>query len=395
MGSSLVLLVTLLVAAPLRAEEALTLERLSALAQAANPALKAAEQQARASEQAARQAAIYPNPTLTYDYAVEKTVGLSEDFELPGKRRSRLETGRRGADLARAKYVQARAELQADVEEAYYQLLLARQRADYLKRQAQTLLKMQAQVGQRYQPGLKNSVDTVRIDLEAAGVQKATRQAAADEEIAVAALKMILLRPATAALEVQGSLETSFPSLTIERLQEAAEQSPALESARKALDLKDAELSFARKAWLPDLKAGPNYSRGTGDERLIGFNVGLPLPLWNLNQRAVAASQASRDAAQFEASGAQALLAQDLHRELSAYQAAQEQVKLFRGGLLDQAAQVMVQAQSAYKQGLIGLTDFLDVLRTSLQAKDDYAQALWESHRSLAEIERRLGRSLE
>lgn len=395
MGSSLFFLAALLAAAPLRAEEALTLERLSALAQAANPALKAAEQQARASEQAAKQAAIYPNPTLTYDHAVEKTVGLSEDFELPGKRRSRLETSRREADLSRAKYAQARAELRADVEEAYYQLLFARQRADYLKRQAQTLLKMQAQVGQRYQPGLKNSVDTVRIDLEAAGVQKAARQAAADEEVAVAALNTLLLRPATAALEVQGSLETPFPSLTIERLQEAAEQSPALESARKALGLKDAELSFARKAWLPDIKAGPNYSRGTGDERLIGFNVGLPLPLWNLNQRAVDASQASRDAARFEASGAQALLAQDLHRQWSAYQAAQEQVKLFRGGLLDQAAQVMVQAQSAYKQGLISLTDFLDVLRTSLQAKDDYAQALWESHRSLAEIERRLGRSLE
>ncbi|MDE2039597.1 MAG: TolC family protein [Elusimicrobia bacterium] len=395
MGRALVLAAALFTAAPLRAEEALTLAQLSELVEAVNPALKAAEQQARAADATASQAALYPNPTLTYDYAVEKTVGLSQDFELPGKRHSRLETGHREADLSRAKYAQVRADLKADVEEAYYQLLLARQRADLLKRQAQTLSKMQAQVGQRYQPGLKNSVDTVRIDLEAAGVQKASRQAAAEEEIAIAALNTLLLRPATASLEIQGSLETSFPQLTLERLQDAAGQSPALVSAQKAMDLKSAELSFARKAWLPDIKAGPNYSRGSGDERLIGFNVGVPLPLWNRNQRAVAASQSSRDAAQFEASGVQAIVAQDLHRQLRAYQAAQEQVRTFQAGLLDQAAQVMVQAQSAYKQGLINLTDFLDVLRTSLQAKDDYAQALWESHRSLAEIERRLGRPLE
>lgn len=391
----LALAATLLAAAPSRAEEALTLARLSELAEVVNPALKASEQQARAADAAAGQTALYPNPTLTYDYAVEKTIGLSQDFELPGKRRSRLEAGRREADLARAKYTQVRADLKADVEEAYYQLLLARQRADLLKRQTQTLSKLQAQVGQRYQPGLKNSVDTVRIDLEAAGVRKASLQAAAEEEIAIAALNTLLLRPATASLEIQGSLETSFPQLSLERLQDAADQSPVIVSARRATDLRSAELSFARKAWLPDIKAGPNYSRGTGDERLIGFNVGVPIPLWNLNQRAVAASEASRDATQFEASGVHAALAQDLHRKLREYQAAQEQVKTFQGGLLDQAAQVMVQAQSAYKQGLINLTDFLDVLRTSLQAKDDYAQALWESHRNLAEIERRLGRSLE
>ena len=75
---------------------------------------------------------------------------------------------------------------------------------------------------------------------------------------------------------------------------------PRVQDKILRLNGSEAKLEAEIRRQYPDLKIGPAFSQEDGDNR-AGLALGIDLPLWNRNRKAIAEAEATRDADRFAA----------------------------------------------------------------------------------------------
>ncbi len=386
-------------------EPGLHLEDIERIAIANNPTIPQAEASLRMAEGLARQAGLYPNPTVGY-YGDEIRGGylgggqqggyLSQTIVLGGK----LGAARRVATI-RAHQAATTIEMQrlrvlSNVRSLFYHALSAQRLVEVRQNLARLAADAVATTHQLGNVGQADRPDILQAEVEQQEAQMGVLVATEQLHAAWRALAAVSGKPDMPLAHLDGDLE-AVPDLNYANwLARTLHDSPEVKFARQELQRAEASLTVARKAPIPDLEVTgivvQNFeplevpsARITGVQ--AGAQVGVELPLFNRNQGNITAAREDIERARQDLSRLEMQLQRDLAARFDGYNSARLIVRQYKTGMMPRAEQAYKMYRANYQNMAGAYPQVLISQRTLFQLEAGYVQALDHAWQSALAIE--------
>lgn len=378
--------------------EPLTLDQAIARAEAATPALRAAEAGIAAARGGLRQADVRPNPYVTVDAdnfagtgsynllgRAEIAATYNQPIERGGKREARVALARRDISVAEAVARVARLEQAAAVERAFHGVGMA----DYALEIALSRVSIEEGMQLEALRRVRGYKDPLFVETRAAA-----RVAQAEIVLATARTRTATARAALAGfwgetgagLEVKDSAFTAVPT----GLQLAAADAALSEAAaQRAVAAVVVEQSRGVQDFT--VGGGARFLRPTNDVAAV-VTVTIPLGRFDRNQGAIERAQAERQRIELTAEAARLERLRRVAALSADAAAARSQAEAIVSEVYPRTARAMVQVREGYARGGFSFRDMQDAADAILRAQDDWLQAVTRYRELQTELDRLTGR---
>lgn len=375
-------------------EKLFTLDDAQHLAAESNPTLRQAEAEIRAAKAHARQAALYPNPTV--GYSGDEIRGGSNNGGIHGffVQQNIVTAGKLGKARSVAEQETHLAELEAEeqklrvqnaVKTAYYRVLAAQELLDTrdgLTQIEQNYTQARRELSNSGQAD-ESEVLEAEVDAQRARLSARMQENTLREEWK--SLAAVIGRPDLPLATVSGDLQREWPEINEEQAIEAiATQSPATRIADSAAARANAEIARAKSQAIPDLqlRGGLEYNReplgnipvATGWEGVA--EVAVQVPIFNRNQGNIAASSAVLERAQLEKRRVALTLRERAATMVDEYANAKLMSVEYRDEILPRAQKAYALMSEKYGQMLASYPRVLEAQRKLFQLHGEYIQSL-------------------
>jgi cobalt-zinc-cadmium efflux system outer membrane protein len=367
------------------------------LARTKNPNLLAAQQNLLSVKAQEIQAGVRANPTLSflgtditndatnpaspYNYSVQG----SRLFERGEKRRWRLDSARSTTEQTRDQYALQEQQTILSVKQAFTNLLLAK---GALKLAQDNLKDFHHELDinkARYDAGDIAKLDYERLDLQLAQFESDETSAELNLHQASYQLQTLIgFERVNDTFAITGEMQP--PALTASQAdleQRALAARPDYKAAQEAIRVADANVKLAYANGTTDPTLEGEYDR-VGTYNSAGFNISVPLRIFDRNQGNKATSKYVAQANRFSEIAARNQVYSDVDQAWAGYTASKTLADRYNGHYLDEAKDVLSIAQFSYEHGGLGLLDYLSALQdertTTLNALNAYAQTWLAIH---------------
>lgn len=371
-----------------------------------DPTIQAAYRAAKAATFAAPQVSALPDPQFTLqqfsvgsprpfagytnsDFAYIG-IGASQQLPFPGKLKLRGEVADREADTAKA---HVEVVLQDEIETlktTYVHLAYLQQTIGILQRNATLLQQMEQQAEAHYSAGQGNQRDVLKAQLERTKILREIsmhHQLVGEDQ---ATLKRVLRRAQDSADIVTEPLSASFLRYTAsELLDKVPGQNPNVQESATMVRHNQVAVELAQKDFRPDFEISymyENTDRKFRDYYVLSFSVNFPRR--KPRQAALAQAQVNVQRAQQDEDAQVQAVHAEVQRQYVKVKASEEQLLIYRDGLIPQAQATIQAGLAAYQSGRTDFeslfSSYMDVLSLDLE----YQQTLLDHETALARIER-------
>ena len=366
---------------------AYTLPQVLDIARAKNPTLLAAEQNLRAVRAQEIQAGVRANPYFgvtasnvtepssvnnPYSYAAQ----VSRLFERGDKRKWRLDDARATTAETEAQLNDTVRQTMLAVKTAFTHMLIAKEALE-LSSASLKDFRHEVEIGNdRYKAGDLGKLDYERLDLQLGSFES-------DESNDIVTLQQAsfqlqtLLGVETPSVDFDIAGDVVPPPITQTQqllVQNAIANRPDYAAARFATTAAqaNAQLAIANGTTDPTLEGEFDL---TGPERSFGFQVNIPLRIFDRNQGNKETARFQADASHFTESAARFQVVSDVDQAWIGYVQSKRLSDRFGEHYLDESHDVLSIAQYAFQHGGIALIDYLDALRDSRSSTNDALNA--------------------
>jgi cobalt-zinc-cadmium efflux system outer membrane protein len=194
----------------------------------------------------------------------------------------------------------------------------------------------------------------------------------------------------TDSFSLVGSLPPSDINLNADFLKNEISKSPKLKQIKASSDIAENRLRLEEKLINPGLTLNAGVDQDP-DITSYRFGISIPIPIWNRRQGQIGEAAAGYRELQAQYTDQELALRRDIESAFQRYLIAQQQVKTFESGLLEQAESVLKVAESAYRYGERGILEYLDAQRTFRLVRKDYLASKYDYVIAILEIEQLLG----
>lgn len=363
-----------------------------------NPTLQALRHDEDAARALERQAALRPNPVLSYDdqrvpsgnraYAASISIPL----EIAGQRAARMGAAQASSLAVASDVGQRSAELRAVAIQTFFDLVSAQDRLELARGSRELAQRATSVAARRVAAGRASPVEEARARVAEATARIEYSQANAERETA---------RMRLAALWGDSGPQTfnaRAPAVRLPEAPAAAERArrlddaPALVRARMQIEHRESLLRLARAQAAP--ATALNLGTGTlieNGQRANVVGVSIAIPLFDRNQGNIAEATIRAQQARQELTAAERMLRAELDQALARLQAAREEARLADQEILPEASRTLDATTRGYELGKFGFLDVLDAQRTLFAARGQLLRALAEGYKAAADVERLLG----
>lgn len=319
------------------------------------------------------QAASLDNPRFSFDYLFSRdqvarwdrvTLGASQMVPFPGKLEAAGQVALQAAIAARRRFEDAKFTLQAEVIEAYEELVLT-DRSIAVGEANLSLLRQfveitRAMVG----VGKARQVELSKAELEAAQAENELQSLRSRRGADLARLNRLLSRPPGTVLQpVAQPEDPEFPAGDAELLELAGARNKEIAALAAELRGQEQALDLARKAWLPDFEF--SFDLRGSMERMLGAMITLPLQVGRIQagiREAQAGIRAAQAALRNQGDDVRARLVLNVYLVRDS----DRQVRLIRTQLLPKAREIVEATREAYGTGGAVFLELLDAQRALL-----------------------------
>jgi cobalt-zinc-cadmium efflux system outer membrane protein len=318
---------------------------------------------------------------------------------LSGKRHLRVHTAE--AALAAAKMQRADADrtLTLEVEQQYFQAVLAAASLDFA-RDVATDANATFQLNQiRYKAGAISEVDLARIEaakLEADQAVDGALQALRQSKVALAfllgqrrAFTDFTIEPHQLHFTAPAGLETATPDALVQR---AIDARPDLRAQDRQRERAASSAALARRQRFPDVgldlqyaqegsgnappMMGPGSQGGAVTPPTLTLSLTSALPLFYQQQGEIKRADADVRLQEVELAKTRAQIVSDVESAFDAYRTSERLVRRMEDRLLDRAKRSRDLVELQYKKGAASLLEYLDARRTYIATNLEYLQDL-------------------
>jgi cobalt-zinc-cadmium efflux system outer membrane protein len=386
------------VESPFRDDELeLTLADAESAATANHPALREAEGLVRAAYGNWVQVGLKPNPEIGYSgeeigdsgKAGQQGGFISQEFVTGGKLDLNRAVALRERSAAEQRFQQVRLQVTTTVRKYYFEVVAA-ERAVMLTQQLSEIAAQSAAASQKLLDQAevpKTSLLQSQIESESATLQveQATeRLAAARRRLAI-----ILGSPERAPAKLEDVLARPLPDLNYETIRDRIlAESPELSELRLAVDRARWEVQRASAGRVPNvnMQAGVQFDNASQDT-IANVQVGMPIPIFNRNQGAIAQACGELAAAQAALEARELAIVERLAAAMRDYTTARQRVSRYTEKILPAAAETLRLTNSGYQQGELDYLQVLSVQQTYAAKNLSYLADLETAWKQWAEID--------
>jgi outer membrane protein TolC len=339
-------------------------------------------------------------------------LNVTQPIYTGGRVKAGIDIAGDAADAAHFSLDETRSEVALQVKTGYYDAQLADRSVAIVEQSVELAGEHLQQVKLRFDAGRASELDTLRAAVDLSNLLPQLQQVRSGRELALLNLKRLLRLPAESELRLTTELTsrtkagTPVVALTLPTAEEALprlEERGAMRAAAKSIDIRKAQVTIARAAFLPTVAFSGTMNRQaypstirfpSGNEWVDDWSVAFAVQ-WPL-------FQGLRRTADLDAAHAQlkqAEVQQEQLRDGVRIQYQQAWGDFERGkALVDAATRTAAQAQKVYDLTELryaeGLATQLDVSSARLalqQARINEVQAYHDAYAALARAERTLG----
>ena len=311
----------------------------------------------------------------------------SQTFPWSGKRDLRGEVSTLGVRQAEADLQRAQLFVQAEVERAYVDLLLARDQLGLLGKLEALWAQAEGIARIRYETGDGAQSDVLRAQLERSRLEQRRWALDAEERRRVAILNRLRAHPLEDAIATSRSLvdvpDPVLPDSTA-AVTDAEARSPELQQSRLAIEQSGKLVDLAEKDYYPDLTVSAGVMPRWGDfETMWQAGLSLSIPIWGGSKQshAIEENRIRGTAAQYGAESVRQLLHQRVMERRTLLAALIKTNRMYRSGLLVQSEATVTSTTAQYQ---VGRVTFASVL----EAITGYVADLEAFYESIAAIQR-------
>jgi outer membrane protein TolC len=440
------------VGAPLGGADAQTREMpvdtLVARALAVHPAIRAASARVEAARRRVQPAGVLPDPMLMLgiqnlplgreaapapahgtpttfggpDPMTMRMIGVGQTIPYPGK----LSLQRR---VAEAELVAAGAALGTtanqvarDVKESYYELAFIDRALEILERNQSVLGNLIRVTEARYSVGSAGQQDVLKARVEASRLAETAVSLTEQRRATLAQLNALLDRPSEAPVSAPavppevaraavagsaadirfvsaalGARAADSPLPSLAELQETAlRENPELREQDAMIVAQAARAELARREYLPDFDVSLQYGQRPGRPDMLTALVSVPIPIWKGRKQDQLAAGTRAELAALEADRAAKRneVRAEVARLVSALERQRGQLAIYVKGVLPQGQASVASATASYQVGTTELLTVLDNQATLFGYETEYFRVLSDFAKTLAELERVVGKEV-
>lgn len=319
------------------------------------------------------QAASMDNPRFSFEYLFSRervsrwdraTLGGSQMIPFPGKLEAAGQVALQAAIAARRRFEDAKFTLQAEVIEAYEELLLT-DRSIAIGEANLKLLRQFVEVSRELVgAGKARQAELSKAELEASQAENELDSIRSRRSADLARLNRLLSRPPGAALRPQpDAVDPELPAADADLFELAGARNAEIAAVAAEVRGQEQALELARKAWLPDFEL--SFDLRGSMERMIGAMLTLPFQVGRI-QAGIREAQAGIRAAQAALRSRGDDVRARLVLNLYLVRDSDRQVKLIRKTLLPKAREIVEAIREAYGTGGATFLELLDAQRALL-----------------------------
>ena len=366
------------------------------LAMANNPTLKQANDLVRRSADQARQAGLYPNPTVGYEGSEirggsfgggEEGAFIQQTIVLGGKLGLRRRVFEQQQHEEQAGTVEQRFRLLSDVDQRFYSALAAQEIVKLRQQLLKITLDAMETAHQLASAGQADAPDVLQAEVEAdqAKVDYVTAQMNYIQLFDTLAASVG--KPELPVSPLEGEL-TNWPAINPQQMIETiVRDSPSVKRAQEAVTRAEAQLRSARREAIPDLqlRAGIQQDNEPLNEAAIPLrpvgvvsfaSVGVNIPIFNRNQGNVAVAETDLDRAREEVTRVQLSLRRTAEPPLRTYLAEEVQANQYKNAMIPKAMRAYQMYLSNYRQMAAAYPQVIISQRTWFQLQISYVETL-------------------
>jgi len=370
------------------------------LADANNPTLKESNALVRRSEEQARQAGLYPNPTVGYQgeqirggsYGGGEQGGfIQQTVVLGGKLGLRRDILRQQEKSDQIGVEEQTHRVHGDVQQAFYTALAAQEEVRLRQRLLGVALDAVETVHQLANVGQADAPDILETEVEAEQA-KVDYEAAQRQYLATfQKLASLAAKPDLPVRPLRGDLE-KLPDLNAEQIVEhILSDSPTVKRAQQEAAIAQARLRDARREPIPDLqlRAGEQYNGeqvSMNPVKPVGAQsfatAGINIPLWNRNQGNIEANKAEIERTEQAVTQERLRLRQAAEPLVQSYLSARFEADRYKTQLIPRASRAYQLYLEKYQNMAQAYPQVLVSQRTLFQLQIGYLKALqnaWQS----------------
>lgn len=384
----------------------LTLEDAWRIAEQSNPALRSAQAALHAArgQLAESRAALWNNPEVSLESARTRipqaderyrgwTFGLSQTFEIAGQQGRRREAAEAELAAIEASIADTWAEVRADVEQRFIQLLALQQRAAVERETVDLVAQAQAAMQKRLDAGEVSRLDRNLALVEAERARNQLTQIEEQITQARAELANSLQLPPTDMPEVAGELRRAG-TYSLEDLLTSAGRRQRLASLAKREEAARGRLALEQASRNPDVTLGISTGRDGPPglrENIVGFAVSVPLPVFRRNDAGVGRAMTELTQAQIEKQVAD----RDTQAAVRSQWLRLGQLEARAGRLRESVTRTLEEnrrlSRRAFEEGEIGAVELVLVNRQLAELRRDVLEAETELRLARIALERAAG----
>lgn len=380
------------------------LESFEQLALKNNPTLKQAEAIAAQSSALARQAGLWPNPTIGYSgeeirggssRGGQQGAFVQQSIVLGRKLRRRQDVFEQQHKADTLGIEEQRLNVQGAIQVQFYTALAA-QRAAEVRRQLLKIAMDAAETAhQLANVGQADAPDILQTEVEAEQAKLDFVRAQREYIQAFRTLATISGQPDLAISLLEGELEQP-PEIDIDHWVDAAfQQSPSVQRAIQEANRAQAILARDKREPIPDLtlRAGMQQNREINPESMqpIGLQAfataSVQIPIFNRNQGNVQAAKLELERARQEVERVKLSLAQSAQPLLQRYATERLEVDRYRTQLLPRAKRAYELYLQKYRNMASAYPQVIISQRTYFQLQENYAQVLGQLWTTAAQLQ--------
>jgi cobalt-zinc-cadmium efflux system outer membrane protein len=347
-------------------------------------------------------ARLRPNPQIVADFAQlpldftgkffkeqQYSYGISQTFELAGKRRKRIDAANANAELARAEFQTVLWQLTNDLKKKFYAVLLAQSLVKLAKDNQTTFEETVKHTTELFQAGEISGLDLRRLEVEKLKFDSDVANSERDYQVALRDLRVTLGGDYQVMdIEVAGTLDYQPFQFSLGELRDKSLAArPDLKAAELSERAADASIRLQDAQRIPDLSLGAGINQVPMETSTYNFAIGIALPVFDRNQGERVKALIQRKKAQNDRKLIANQVLSDVDKGLAAFEIQKKRVELYRTGVLTKVDEIQNLTEFSLKSGESSILDLLDAIRTRRETLAAYYQTLFDYQSSLLDLE--------
>jgi outer membrane protein, heavy metal efflux system len=338
------------------------------------------------------------NPVLTFSGGprytpgsdlIDSEVGLSQSFELGGRRRSRIAGAQADVDREAAASRNAARQLLGDVAIAFWQGVAAGEQVRLAAKADGVARELFESMQKRYEAGDIAVLDLNVSRTAAARAQTELRRAESEQTRALGGLRILLGMASSEPLAVEGNLTEHNPYDVNQLIAEATKR-PDLEATAAELRQAEAEIQLGRGSSWPDVGLGFHYGRDEGDKIAKG-ELSFTLPVFSRGQELRATGEARATRLRRELQAGRMAVANEVTTAFDIQKSKSEAAEQLRKDAVQALDENETLALRSFEEGEINLLDLLMIRRDALETRLLYLSQLLEAKLASVDLEAKAG----